>query len=98
VILVGFYYISAETVADKALQIFGVMMLFGAPFIAINYVAGYLFKKADTAFKYSAIIMIVIFALPYLAGAIYAWLFSPSGKDVENLIKIVSYISPPALL
>lgn len=70
-------------------------MLFGAPFICINYVAGYLFKKADNAFKYIIIVMLIIYLLPYLVGGIYAWI---TGNDASGLINAVSYISPPALL
>jgi len=92
-----FYYLSSDTIADKSLEIFGVMMMFGAPFIAICYCVGYLFNKADSAFKYSVIVMLGIYGFPYLVGAIYLFI-SSDGTGYVILVDICSYISPPALL
>ena len=93
-----FYYLSSDTIADKSLEIFGVMMMFGAPFIAICYCVGYLFNKADSAFKYSVIVMLGIYGFPYLVGAIYGFITSDDGTNSVILVDTCSYISPPALL
>lgn len=96
IVLVGFYYLSSDTIADKSLQLFGALMLFGAPFISINYVSGYFFKTADTAFRYNTILMIAIYVLPFLLGAIATWINLV--KDPNTVIDVVVYVSPPALL
>ena len=70
IILVGFYYMSTDTIANVALKLFGVMLLFGAPFISLNYVIGFLFKRADSSFKYSVICTVINYAIPLLTGAL----------------------------
>lgn len=87
---------SSDTIADKAAAIFGVMLVFGAPFISINYCIGYLFKKSDSAFKYSVIVMMAVALLPVIVGGIVA--FIDSSYNPEGLINTVAYVSPPYLL
>lgn len=72
------------------------MMMFGAPFISINYCVGYLFKKADSAFKYGVIVMLIIYGFPYIVGIIVG--FINSNTNITPLINYCSYLSPPALL
>lgn len=72
-------------------------MIFGAPFISMNYCIGYLFKKSDSAFKYSVIVMAVIAFIPVLVGGIVTY-FHSNYYDPTDLIDTVAYISPPYLL
>ena len=62
------YILQVKTFTDHALQNFAALIMFGVSYIPLGYCTSFIFKKADSAFKYNISVMLaytgVLIALP----------------------------------
>ena len=68
------YVLKIDTFYKHAGEIFVALFMFGMSFLQMNYLVGFMFSKAERAFKYQIIVMGIIYALKPIAHVVDVYL------------------------
>jgi len=82
------WVLKMEGFTEVAGWIFLDLVIFSFPFIALNYLVGFMFTKAETAFKYQVLPMLIVWFFPEIAINFF------SSSTQETATKIFGAISP----